>query len=54
MSMTITALEQASTNLRDRLLVGLLFHSGCRISEALALEVSDVELLTPALSEFSI
>jgi integrase/recombinase XerD len=40
----ITALEQASTNLRDRLLVRLLFHSGCRISEALALEVSDVDI----------
>ena len=40
----ITALEQASTNLRDRLLVRLLFHSGCRISETLALEVSDVDI----------
>jgi integrase/recombinase XerD len=40
----ITTLEQASTNLRDRLLVRLLFHSGCRISEALALEVSDVDI----------
>ena len=40
----ITALEQATTNLRDRLLVRLLFHSGCRISEALALEVSDVDI----------
>ena len=40
----ITALEQATTNLRDRLLVRLLLHSGCRISEALALEVSDVDI----------
>ena len=40
----ITALEQATTNLRDRLLVRLLFHSGCRISEALALEISDVDI----------
>ena len=39
----ITVIEQASTNLRDRLLIRLLFHSGCRISEALALEVSDVD-----------
>ena len=42
----VTALEQATTNLRDRLLVRLLFHSGCRISEALALEVSDVDINT--------
>jgi len=40
----IKALEQATTNLRDRLLVRLLFHSGCRISEALALEISDVDI----------
>ena len=40
----IKELEQATTNLRDRLLVRLLFHSGCRISEALALEVSDVDI----------
>jgi integrase/recombinase XerD len=40
----ITALEQATTNLRDRLLVRLLFRSGCRISEALELEVSDVDI----------
>jgi integrase/recombinase XerD len=40
----IKALEQATTNLRDRLLVRLLFYSGCRISEALALEVSDVDI----------
>lgn len=40
----ITAIEQESTNLRDRLLIRLLFHSGCRISEALALEVSDVDI----------
>ena len=40
----IKALEQVTTNLRDRLLVRLLFHSGCRISEALALEISDVDI----------
>ncbi len=39
----IERLEQAATNLRDRLLVRLLFHLGCRVSEALALEVSDVD-----------
>ena len=40
----ISALERATTNLRDRLMIRLLFHSGCRISEALALEVSDVDI----------
>jgi integrase/recombinase XerD len=36
-------LESATTNLRDRLLVRLLFRTGCRISEALALKVDDVD-----------
>lgn len=37
-------LENAATNMRDRLLIRLLFHLGCRISEALALEVKDIDL----------
>jgi integrase/recombinase XerD len=36
-------LESAATNLRDRLLIRLLFHLGCRVSEALALEVEDID-----------
>lgn len=40
----IALLENAATNLRDRLLVRLLFHLGCRVSEALALSVTDVNL----------
>ncbi|MBA7653917.1 Tyrosine recombinase XerD [subsurface metagenome] len=36
-------LEKAATNLRDRLLIRLLFHLGCRISEALALTVGDMD-----------
>jgi integrase/recombinase XerD len=39
----IGRLENSATNLRDRLLVRLLFHLGCRISEALGLEVKDVD-----------
>ena len=39
----IKLLEEAATNLRDRLLVRLLFRLGCRISEALALKVEDVD-----------
>ena len=40
----VLRIEDAATNLRDRLLIRLLFHLGCRISEALALEVQDVDL----------
>lgn len=39
----IQRLEQAATNLRDKLLVRLLFHLGCRISEALTLTVNDID-----------
>lgn len=40
----IERLEAAATNLRDRLLIRLLSHLGCRISEAIALAVEDVNL----------
>jgi len=36
-------LEKAATNLRDRLLIRLLFHLGCRISEALALKADEID-----------
>lgn len=39
----VTLLESATINLRDRLLIRLLFHLGCRVSEALALEVEDID-----------
>ncbi|MBI4284746.1 MAG: tyrosine-type recombinase/integrase, partial [Chloroflexi bacterium] len=39
----IVSLEKAADNLRDRLLIRLLFHLGCRISEALGLEVKDID-----------
>lgn len=38
----VVKLEEAATYLRDKLLIRLLFHLGCRISEALALEVKDI------------
>ena len=38
----VQSLENAATNMRDKLLIRLLFHLGCRISEALALEVKDI------------
>ena len=41
----IDLLEKAATNLRDRLLIRLLFHLGCRISEALSLKVDDIDFI---------
>lgn len=40
----IEKLEEAAQYLRDRLLIRLLFHLGCRISEALGITVGDVDL----------
>ena len=37
----VEQLESAAIYLRDKLLVRLLFHLGCRVSEALCLEVKD-------------
>ncbi len=42
----VQKLEQVATYLRDKLLIRLLFHLGCRISEALALEVKDIDFDT--------
>ena len=39
----IILLEKATSNMRDRLLIRVLFHLGCRVSEALALAVEDVD-----------
>ncbi len=39
----VQKLEEAAAYLRDRLLITLLWHLGCRISEALAIEVKDVD-----------
>ena len=39
----VESLEKAATCLRDRLLIRLLFRLGCRISEALVLEVKDID-----------
>ena len=40
----VESLERAATNLRDRLLIRLLSHLGCRISEALGIAVGDIDL----------
>ena len=39
----IARLEGAAGYVRDRILIRLLFHSGCRVSEALSLEVKDID-----------
>jgi integrase/recombinase XerD len=39
----IQRLEKEATNMRDKLLIRLLFHLGCRISEALSLAADDID-----------
>jgi integrase/recombinase XerD len=41
----IVMIEAAAANLRDKLLVRLLFHLGCRISEALTLTTENVDFV---------
>ena len=40
----IELMERTARCVRNRLLIRLLFHLGCRVSEALALKVSDIDL----------
>ena len=46
----VKQLERATTCLRDRLLIKILFHLGCRISEALHLEVKDINFAEGTLT----
>jgi integrase/recombinase XerD len=39
----ISLLEKATSSIRDKLLVRVLFHLGCRVSEALALAIEDID-----------
>lgn len=39
----VQSLEGAAQYLRDKLLIRILFHLGCRISEALAIDVKDID-----------
>ena len=39
----VAKMEKAASNLRDKILIRLLFRLGCRISEALALKVEDID-----------
>ena len=40
----IILIEQAAPNLRDKLLIRMLFHLGCRVSEALGITIGDIDL----------
>ena len=40
----VVALEEAAASLRDRLLIRLLFRTGCRVSELVGLGVDDLDL----------
>lgn len=46
----IILMERAAANVRDALLIRLLFHLGCRISEVLALAVDDIDFQTSAVT----
>ena len=39
----VTLIEKAASNVRDRILIRLLFCLGCRVSEALSLKVEDID-----------
>ena len=40
----INLMEEACPNLRDRLLIHFLFHTACRVTEALGIAVEDINL----------
>jgi len=41
----VEKLEEAARYLRDKLLIRLLFHLGCRVSEALGVQVQDIDFM---------
>ncbi len=44
----VVLLESQAANLRDRLLIHVLYHLGCRISEALAITIENIDLGKPS------
>ena len=44
LSEDIYRMETMAINLRDKLLIRVLFYAGCRVSEALAIKVEDIDL----------
>ena len=41
----VAMMENAADNLRDKLIIRMLFCLGCRVSEALAMEVKDIDFV---------
>jgi integrase/recombinase XerD len=39
----VDVMEKAASNLRDKVLIRILFRLGCRVSEALGLTVEDID-----------
>ena len=39
----IAMMEKTASNLRDKILIRLLFHLGCRVSESLSIKVDDID-----------
>jgi len=46
----VSALEEAATNKRDRLIIRLLSRLGCRVSEALGIAVQDIDFAAGTVS----
>jgi integrase/recombinase XerD len=46
----VAMMEKAASNLRDKILIRMLFHLGCRISEALGLTTDDVDFTQGTVS----
>jgi integrase/recombinase XerD len=46
----VDKLEKAATNLRDRLLIRVLSHLGCRVSEALGIKVEDIDMFNRTIT----
>ena len=46
----VAMMGKAASNLRDKILIRLLFRLGCRISEALALKVEDIDFARGTVS----
>jgi integrase/recombinase XerD len=46
----VSLLEREATNQRDRLLIHVLFHTGCRVGEVVALKVEDIDLVQSTIT----
>ena len=46
----VDQIEEVAGNLRDKILIRLLFRLGCRITEALAIKVDDIDFAQSTVS----